>query len=160
MSKFIPTDKLLKLREAAKGGDEMAKKILMAQLNDKDFSSDLEAYFKPQEEKVETVEEAAEMPQEEAKQTVPAQENPEMQAQTPVLTGKIEQNEISDGILALINACDKKTLELVNNPDISEATKKGALTILQEIKQNSIENLEKYAKLASSFAKKYVDEEE
>lgn len=160
MTKFIPTDKLLKLREAAKGGDEMAKKILMAQLNEEDFSSDLEAYFKPQEEEAKTVEEAAETPQEEAKQTIPAQENPEMQAQVPILTGKIEKNEISDGILALINACDKKTLELVNNPDISEATKKGALSILQEIKQNSIENLEKYAKLASSFAKKYVDEEE
>lgn len=160
MSKFIPINQLSKLREAAKGGDEMAKKILMAQLNDEDFSSDLEAYFKPQEEEAETVEEAAEMPQEEAKQTVPTQQNPEIPAQVPVLTGKIEQNEISDGILALINACDKKTLELANDSEISEATKKGALSILQEIKQNSLENLEKYAKLASSFAKKYVDEEE
>jgi hypothetical protein len=160
MSKFIPINQLSKLREAAKGGDEMAKKILMAQLNDEDFSSDLEAYFKPQEEEAKTVEEAAEIPQEEAKQTVPTQQNPEAQAQVPVLTGKIEQNEISDGILALINACDKKTLELANDSEISEATKKGALSILQEIKQNSLENLEKYAKLASSFAKKYVDEEE
>lgn len=160
MGRYIPCEQAKKLREAAKSGDEVAKKILIAQMNDEDFSADLEAYFKPQVEEEQSVEEAAETPQEEAKQTIPAQENPEIQAQIPVLTGKIEKNEISDGILALINACDKKTLELVNNSDISEATKKGALSILQEIKQNSIENLEKYAKLASSFAKKYVDEEE
>ena len=159
MSKFIPINQLSKLREAAKNGDEAARKILMAQLNDEDFSSDLDAYFKPKAEE-KPVEEVAETPQEEIKQQVSAQNSPDMQEHAPVLTGKIEQNEISDGILALISACDKKTLELANNSEISEATKKGALSILQEIKQNCLENLEKFGKLMSSFAKKYVDEEE
>lgn len=45
---FIPIDQMRKLREAAKNGDERAKKILRAQLNKEDYSSDLEAYFNPQ----------------------------------------------------------------------------------------------------------------
>lgn len=43
--RFIPVDKLKNLREAAKNGDELAKKILRAQMNDQDFSKDLDSYF-------------------------------------------------------------------------------------------------------------------
>lgn len=42
---FIPVDKMKQLREAAKNGDERAKKILRAQLDKKDYSADLDAYF-------------------------------------------------------------------------------------------------------------------
>ena len=45
---FIPIDQIRKLREAAKNGDERAKKILQMQLNKEDYSSDLDAYFNPQ----------------------------------------------------------------------------------------------------------------
>lgn len=48
--KFIPIDKMKKLREAAANGDVNAKKILKAQLNGTDFNSDLDLYFKPKEE--------------------------------------------------------------------------------------------------------------
>lgn len=44
---FIPVDQMKKLREAAKNGDERAKKILQAQLNKQDYASDLEAFFAP-----------------------------------------------------------------------------------------------------------------
>lgn len=44
---FIPIDKMRQLREAAKQGDERAKKILRAQLNGSDYGSDLDAYFAP-----------------------------------------------------------------------------------------------------------------
>lgn len=48
MSKFIPIDKLKKLREAARTGDERAKKILATQLMGKeDFSPLLDEYFQP-----------------------------------------------------------------------------------------------------------------
>ena len=47
---FIPVDQMKKLREAAKNGDERAKKILQAQLKKQDYSADLDAYFKPAEE--------------------------------------------------------------------------------------------------------------
>lgn len=59
MAKFIPIDKLSKLREASRNGDENARKILRMQLEDKeDYSELLNSYFAPKpepEEKVETV---------------------------------------------------------------------------------------------------------
>ena len=56
---FIPMHKMKQLREAAKGGDERAKKILHAQLNGSDFSCDLDEFFAPKEEPVqEPVQEA------------------------------------------------------------------------------------------------------
>lgn len=44
---FIPIDKMRQLREAARNGDERAKKILRAQLDGSDYGSDLDAYFAP-----------------------------------------------------------------------------------------------------------------
>lgn len=43
--RFIPINQIKNLREAAKNGDELAKKILRAQMNDQDFSQDLDSYF-------------------------------------------------------------------------------------------------------------------
>lgn len=43
--RFIPIDKMKILREAARNGDERAKKILNMQMNDEDFSSLLEEQF-------------------------------------------------------------------------------------------------------------------
>ena len=155
MSRYIPYDKIKKLREAAKNGDERAKRILMAQLDDEqDFSADLDDYFKPAEEN--KPDEMAQMPQEDAKQ-----EDTQIIKQQPqnVIAGQVPENEISDNILALISSCDKKTIEIANNPDLSDATKKGSLSILQEIKQNCLENLEKFGKLMSSITKKNVEED-
>ena len=44
---FIPADKMKVLREAAAKGDERAKKIIQAHFQKKDYSKDLEDYFKP-----------------------------------------------------------------------------------------------------------------
>lgn len=44
---FIPINKMRALREAARQGDERAKKILRAQLNGSDYGADLDAYFAP-----------------------------------------------------------------------------------------------------------------
>ena len=44
---FIPIEKMRQLREAARQGDERAKKILRAQLDGSDYGSDLDAYFAP-----------------------------------------------------------------------------------------------------------------
>ena len=156
MSRYIPYDKIAKLREAARNGDETAKRILMAQLDDEtDFSKDLDDYFKPQEEEIE---EAAEKPQESVKQ----EETQNIQNENsgvPALTGQVPENEISNSLMSLISACDKKTLELANDSDISDATKRGSLAILQEIKQSCLDNLEKFGKLMSSISKKTVEEE-
>lgn len=181
MSRYIPCDKIQKLREAARNGDEVAKRILMAQLDDDaDFSNDLEAYFKPHEEQ--KIEEIAETPQAETRQKIDALgdeapsvfagdilENTEMENKyvpspmhNSLLTGKAQEsdNEISDSILNLVSACDKKTIDVANDTELSDATKKGALSILQEIKQSCLENLEKFGKLMSSISKKTIEEEE
>jgi len=167
MGRYIPFQQMQQLREAAKNGDERAIKILRCQLEDKeDFSADLEDYFKSAIEEENKVEEVAEQPQEMAKQeeTLEMQPNkPEMEgAVVPTITGKPQEsdNEISGSILALISACDKKTIDVANDSEISDATKKGALSILQEIKQSCLENLEKFGKLMSSISKKIVEDEE
>lgn len=169
MPRYIPFDKMQKLREAAKNGDERAKKILRAQLEDKeDFSCDLEDYFKPVEELVNenvsetvdetTVEEAA---QENVQEGVQEGVQENVQKQPQLITGQAApQSEISQKILDLIGACDKQTLEIANDTELSDATKKGALSILGEIKQSCLENLEKFGKLMSSISKKTESQEE
>lgn len=157
MSRYIPYEKMKSLREAAKNGDEMAKKILRAQLSDdEDFSCDLEEFFKP---KVEPkpIEEVATEPAEKQPETEQVQE---MVKQPSVLTGQIPENDISQGILSLISSCDKKTIEIANNNDIADATKKGALSILGEIKQSCLDNLEKFGKLMVSLKTKEEKEVE
>lgn len=42
---FIPTDKMRKLREAAKNGDERARKILRCQMDNEDFAPLMNEYF-------------------------------------------------------------------------------------------------------------------
>ena len=144
MPRYIPHEQCKQLREAAKNGDELARRILRAQLDDKeDFSSDLEEYFNPK-----PIEEVAEAPQQEV-----------VQPETQVITGEQTSTaEISQKILDLIGACDKQTLEVANNTELSDATKKGALSILGEIKQSCLDNLEKFGKLMSSISKKTEEE--
>ena len=45
--KFIPIEKMSKLREAAKNGDDRARKILDMQMSGNDFSPLLDEYFQP-----------------------------------------------------------------------------------------------------------------
>ena len=148
MARYIPFEKMAQLREAARNGDERAKKILHAQLCDEeDFSADLDDYFIPQ------VEEPVEESVEDSTEFV-EKENDVAEA------SKEPQSEISQKILDLISACDKQTLDIVNNTELSDATKKGALSILQEIKQASLDSLEKFGKLMSSISKKTIEEKE
>ena len=143
--RYIPCDKMTKLREAARNGDEMAKKILHAQLDEEaDFSKDLDAFFAPKVEAPVVEEKATDVPVQEGKAEEHAQE---------------QVGDISQKITDLIGECDKKTLEIANNSDLSEATKKGALSILGEIKTSCLDSLEKFGKLMSSISKKENKEE-
>lgn len=54
MSRFIPSDKLKMLRDAAKNGDSKAKAVLMAQMDfNNDFDTIFNDYFNPVEEEPE-----------------------------------------------------------------------------------------------------------
>lgn len=57
---FIPVDKMRKLREASRNGDDRAKKILSMQLEAKeDYSSLMDEYFKPEVPTQQTTDQAA-----------------------------------------------------------------------------------------------------
>lgn len=60
MARFIPIDKMSKLREASKNGDANAIKILDMQMSGEDFGSLLDEFFQP---KPEAVEETKSLPQ-------------------------------------------------------------------------------------------------
>ena len=57
-------------------------------------------------------------------------------------------------LIDVISECDKQMLEIMQNASVDENAKKGAMTSLQEIKQNTIDNIEKVKKIQKSFDKK------
>lgn len=86
MARFIPIEKMKKLRESAKAGDERAKAILRKQmLGEEDFSSDLDEYFKPVEEK----------PAMETSTQEVAEKNPNVQSRQSHLQEFLEYNGIT-----------------------------------------------------------------
>ena len=54
----------------------------------------------------------------------------------------------------VIAECDKKMLEIMQSSNVDENAKKGAIISLQEIKQNTMDNIEKIKKVQKSFDKK------
>lgn len=82
---YIPFDKMKSLREAAKKGDERAKKILIMQMDGADFGSSLEEYF------------AAPQPQEQPKPQPAAAPMPGHKIDDPKLAKFLEYNGVSEG---------------------------------------------------------------
>ena len=62
--------------------------------------------------------------------------------------------EIAQGIIDLIGKCDATSLAIMQNDDIDDTTKKGALGSLQEIKEALFDGAEKIKKIKHSFDKK------
>ena len=62
--------------------------------------------------------------------------------------------EIAQGIIDLITKCDQTSLQIMQNDDIDDTAKKGAMTSIQEIKNNLLESAEKVKKIKNSFCKK------
>lgn len=67
--------------------------------------------------------------------------------------------EVGQGILELITKCDQLLTNIFQNDDIDETSKKGAMTTLQEVKQNLFDNAEKIKKVKKSFEKKEKEPE-
>lgn len=147
MSRYIPYEKMSKLREAAKNGDEMAKKILIAQLGGEDFSADLDTYFAVPVEEPEITEKKVEIiDNEPEKVKIPLEDKKEEVEEEP----KKEEEDISKKLSDLIMTCDREILLLASDMDMKGATKKGTLMILNEIKQSCLDNLEKYSKIKNT----------
>lgn len=62
--------------------------------------------------------------------------------------------EIAQGIIDVISSCDRVSLEMLQNNEIDGTAKKGAMTIIQEIKSSLLDAAEKLTKIKSTFEKK------
>ena len=232
MSKYIPINKMKQLREAAKNGDELAKKILKAQLNDIDFNDDLDSYFAPKENHVETsvIQEDNNITKEEPsndvdpglaqfledngvkkgdaeyndfvedyyreypkarpnisqeekpvveEETIPNQEvqevqeevNPKSEVQEvqeeqevspkPEVQEEVDlTKDIAQQLINVITSCDKAMVLILNNDEIEETTLKGAMTTLQEIKNDILNNFDKIKKVKKALCEKKEEKEE
>lgn len=56
-------------------------------------------------------------------------------------------------LIDVISECDKEMLEIMQDESIDDNAKKGAMTSLQEIKQNMLDNIDKIRKIKKSFVK-------
>ena len=185
---FIPADKMKQLREAARNGDERAKKILQAQLNKQDYSADFDSYFSPNPAPETVQKEMSVSVQEPAKKTgtgnpkldewlrsnnisendyeykdaineyyaeypdqlpheLAREENADVEEQVDLT------KDIAQKIIDLISGCDACMLSIMQNDDMSDASQKGAMAILQEIKQNALECADKIKKVKNSICK-------
>lgn len=142
MGRYIPFDQMSKLREAARNGDEMAKKILHAQLADEeDFSADLDNYFKPKEETKVEEPESVEEAKEEVEGTIEKIGEPIEGQETD--RDKFE-NVIKDLIQDEIDAIDsysKAITEVMNMPEFNEAQMRRAIARFKEIRQDEEEHV-------------------
>ena len=190
---FIPIDKMRQLREAARNGDDRAKKILRAQLDGSDYGADLDAYFAPKAEPTQhsmPAIEPGEMPKKvhihnnpqleewlrsngiketdedyedaineyymEYPEQRPAEEEFEQeQRQIPEAQEEVDlTKDIAASIFEAIKKCDETNMTLMQNMELDSATKKGAMTTIQEIKQSLMDGAEKLVKIKDSLTKK------
>lgn len=200
--RFIPIDKMKILREAARNGDERAKKILNMQVNDEDFSSLLEEQFTEPKKEDETIlvkesnspddklqkflkynnvkegdedyESTVEMyykefpkarPVVEAKATdgddieLPNDEDNTSiygDEDEPIVDDEKSKTFIDDLIEDEYDAINKynNAINEILKLEENDATKKGMITDLEEIRRDEFNHVEKLKRIQSSLAKK------
>ena len=76
-------------------------------------------------------------------------------AQSPEQEAKMEDaaRDLGKLLINVISECDKEMLEIMQDESIDDNAKKGAMTSLQEIKQNMLDNIDKVRKIKKSFVK-------
>ena len=212
--RFIPVDQIKQLREAAKNGDDRAKKILRAQLEGKDFGSELEAFFAqpgignmPMEEIGQKVSAIAmpgpvqenkgtgnpkldkfladngvkegdadyddavndyynEFPNERpATESAPQSDEQDIVGIDTETPADVEEEvdltrDIASSIISAIQKCDETLLAIMQNEEIEDTSRKGAMTTLQEVKQSLFDSAEKIKKIKKSLTKEEEKEGE
>lgn len=200
--RFIPIDKMKMLREAARNGDERAKKILNMQVNDEDFSSLLEEQFTEPKKEDETIlvkesnspddklqkflkynnvkegdedyESTVETYYKEFPKARPAVEAkatdgddielPNDEDNTsiygdedePIVDDEKSKTFIDDLIEDEYDAINKynNAINEILKLEENDATKKGMITDLEEIRRDEFNHVEKLKRIQSSLAKK------
>ena len=76
-------------------------------------------------------------------------------ASTPEQEAKMDEaaKDLGKMLIDVISECDKEMLEIMQDESIDDNAKKGAMTSLQEIKQNMLDNIDKIRKVKKSFVK-------
>lgn len=76
-------------------------------------------------------------------------------ASNPEQEAKMEDaaRDLGKLLIDVISECDKEMLEIMQDDSIDDNAKKGAMTSLQEIKQNMLDNIDKVRKIKKSFVK-------
>lgn len=125
MAKFIPIERLKKLREASQNGDESAIRILKMQLDGKDdFSNDLEEYFRPKPEPEPEIEVEEIIPEDEA-------EEPECVG----LVKKLLKEELD-----AIESYSKAITQIMACESLEDGTKRKMISRFEEIKSDENEH--------------------
>ena len=85
----------------------------------------------------------------------PAEEPKADTAPAPEQEAKMEEaaKDLGKMLIDVISECDKEMLEIMQDESIDDNAKKGAMTSLQEIKQNMLDNIDKIRKVKKSFVK-------
>lgn len=154
---FIPVDKIKKLREDAKNGNENARKILDMQLGgNNDFGSLLDDYFKPvvQETSTEEINEDAGL-NEFLKFNGVDKNHPEYQSYVDDYykeNPKVENNycvldKLMKEEMDAIRSYNDAILEIMNCDKYSDNEKKGIISRLEEIKRDEQEHYEELGRL-------------
>ena len=79
----------------------------------------------------------------------------EESAPNPEQEAKMEDaaRDLGKLLIDVVSECDKEMLEIMQDEAIDDNAKKGAMTSLQEIKQNMLDNIDKVRKVKKSFVK-------
>ena len=160
MTKFIPIDKMRKLREAARNGDEGAKRILRMQLDGtSDFSSDLDTYFSP---KPETDKGLGREPTPEAEKGQSLEGKPQVNAgfhkALPANNGLGQEQSFIDKLIQdeidAIKAYNDAIMEVMQLEELTDATKEGLIAKLKHIRDEEVEHFNELKRMKGSLDKK------
>lgn len=160
MAKFIPIDKMRKLREAARNGDEGAKRILRMQLDGtSDFSTDLDSYFspKPETDKGLGREPAPEMEKGqslEGKPQVNANFHKSLEAVNDIQQEKSFIDKLIQDEIDAIKAYNDAIMEVMQLEEQSDATKEGFIAQLKHIRDEEVEHFNELKRMKGSLDKK------
>ena len=139
--KFIPIEKMSKLREAAKSGDDRARKILDMQMSGDDFSPLLDEYFQPKPVATENSVETSSLPEKK-----PNSKLEEFLKFNNVTKDSPEYEDFVKDFYAEFPE-EKGKEEMVENPvEQIEEDKDGFDSIIRDLMKDETDAIEEYSK--------------
>lgn len=179
MAKFIPIEKMSKLREAAKTGDANAIKILDLQMSGGDFGELLDNYFQPKP----AVEEQKSLPEKGEQSNLEkflafngvTKDSPDYNSfvedfykefpnERPKEMGGIgEHCEVGEDCFLLpliqeeikaIGDYNEAIMKVMDMDELGDAAKRGMISKLEEIKRDEMEHLEELKRMKAGLEKK------